>query len=98
MWDKSQNAVNLVSELDAIHAEGRQRPKTEAAQASEFATSWGYQLVALLQRNFEALWRNPPYLIAKLGVNIAAGLLIGFTFFKAKDSIQGTQNKLFVSQ
>ncbi|OSX63435.1 hypothetical protein POSPLADRAFT_1074039 [Postia placenta MAD-698-R-SB12] len=95
MWDKSQNAVNLVSELDAIHAEGRQRPKTEAAQASEFATSWGYQLVALLQRNFEALWRNPPYLIAKLGVNIAAGLLIGFTFFKAKDSIQGTQNKLF---
>jgi ABC-type multidrug transport system permease subunit len=23
-------------------------------------------------------------------------LLIGFTFFKAKDTIQGTQNKLFV--
>jgi len=28
-------------------------------------------------------------------LNVVGGLLIGFTFFKAKDTIQGTQNKLF---
>jgi len=28
-------------------------------------------------------------------LNIVGGLFIGFTFFKAKDTIQGTQNKLF---
>ncbi|KAG2038233.1 hypothetical protein BDR03DRAFT_824538, partial [Suillus americanus] len=25
------------------------------------------------------------------------GLLVGFTFFQANDSLQGTQNKLFIS-
>jgi len=29
-------------------------------------------------------------------INSIASLMIGFTFFKAKDTIQGTQNKLFV--
>jgi len=33
--------------------------------------------------------------LAKLALNIVAALLIGFTFFKAKDSIQGTQNHIF---
>ena len=27
---------------------------------------------------------------------IVAGLFIGFTFFKSKDTLQGTQDKLFV--
>ena len=36
-------------------------------------------------------------MLAKLVLNVVAGLFIGFTFFKADDSIQGTQNKLFVS-
>jgi ATP-binding cassette subfamily G (WHITE) protein 2 (SNQ2) len=34
-------------------------------------------------------------LLAKLALNVVAGLFVGFTFFKAKDSIQGTQNKIF---
>ncbi|KAJ3529193.1 hypothetical protein NM688_g7886 [Phlebia brevispora] len=33
--------------------------------------------------------------MAKIALNIVAGLFIGFTFFKAKDTQQGTQNKLF---
>ena len=35
--------------------------------------------------------------MAKLALNAVGGLFIGFTFFKADDSQQGTQNKLFVS-
>jgi len=40
-------------------------------------------------------WRDPTYLVAKLALNVVAGLFIGFTFFQAKYSIQGTQNHIF---
>lgn len=53
------------------------------------------QFVQLLWRDMMFRWRNPTYLIAKLSLNIFGGLFIGFTFFKAKNSQQGTQNKLF---
>jgi len=33
----------------------------------------------------------------RLALNVVAALFVGFTFFKAKSSIQGTQNKIFVS-
>lgn len=45
----------------------------------------------------QAHWRDPTYIVSKIALNIVAGLFIGFTFWQAKDSMQGTQNKLFVS-
>lgn len=95
-WNKSSEKEAVLQHLDHIHAEGRARPPIHATRTSEFATSWGFQLYTLSKRAFEAYWRNPTYLIAKLFLNIAAGLFIGFTFFKAKDSMQGAQNKIFV--
>ena len=56
-----------------------------------------YQLSLLFKRDAQAHWRDPTYLIAKIALNCAAALLIGFTFFKADLTIQGTQNHLFVS-
>ncbi|KZT65216.1 hypothetical protein DAEQUDRAFT_716908 [Daedalea quercina L-15889] len=94
-WGKSQEAASLGQELEQIHVEGRQRPPVQASMTGAFPTRWGYQLCTLLYRDIQYRWRDPSYLMAKLGVNIASGLLIGFTFFKAKDSVQGTQNKLF---
>ena len=88
-------AVNV--EIDKIHEEGRKIPPIAAQHNSTYATSWIYQVTVLLHRAFTAYWRNPTYLMAKLALNIAAGLFIGFTFFKAKDTLQGTQNKIFVS-
>jgi ATP-binding cassette subfamily G (WHITE) protein 2 (SNQ2) len=52
-------------------------------------------MTTLLIRNSQAYWRDPTYLFAKIALNVVAALFIGFTFFKAKDSIQGTQNQLF---
>lgn len=95
-WLKSKEASDFKVQLEEIHAEGRKRPPVQATQKSEFATSWGYQLITLTKRAFESYWRNPTYVMAKLFLNIAAGLFIGFTFFKAKGTIQGSQNKLFV--
>ena len=96
-WLQS-NEFNLVQqEIDELHSEGRKRPAIQATFQSEFATGWIYQLVSLIGRGFTCYWRNPYYLLAKLVLNIVAGLLIGFTFFKADSSLQGTQDKLFVS-
>jgi ATP-binding cassette subfamily G (WHITE) protein 2 (SNQ2) len=96
VWQNSPEADTLEDELQRIHVEGRSRPVVRAAQRTAFATSWKHQMIALTQRNFQAYWRNPTYLMAKLVLNIAGGLLIGFTFFKTEDSLQGSQNKLFV--
>lgn len=95
-WKKSEEAASLVEELDHIHADGRSKPAIAATRKSDFATSWFYQVAILTQRTLIAYWRNPTYIMAKLMLNIAGGLFIGFTFFKAKDTLQGTQNKLFV--
>ena len=96
-WTASREAVELQEELERIHTEGRNRPAVGATYRHEFATSWSYQVAQLFKRDCEAHWRDPTYLISKLALNIVSGLFIGFTFFKAKDSIQGSQNKLFVS-
>ena len=97
VWVHSPEAAKLEDELDHIHTEGRSRPPVEAEYHKEFATPWPYQLYMLLRRDWQAHWRNPTYLLSKIVLNITSGLFIGFTFFKSKDSIQGTQNKLFVS-
>ncbi|KAG0700792.1 ABC-2 type transporter-domain-containing protein [Suillus ampliporus] len=95
IWKDSSEAAALQEHIENIHNEGRARPVIQAQQPTQFATSWSHQLMALTQRNFQAYWRNPTYIIAKFALCIAAGLLIGFTFFNTSDSLQGTQNKLF---
>lgn len=97
VWQHSPEAAQLEKEINQIHVEGRNRPPVEAALHHEFSTPWGYQVSQLLKRDFFAHWRDPTYLMAKIALNIVAGLFIGFTFWKAKDTQQGTQNKLFVS-
>ncbi|KAG1888173.1 ABC-2 type transporter-domain-containing protein [Suillus subluteus] len=95
IWKGSPEAAELQAQIERMHAEGRARPSVETERHSEFATSWIHQAVVLTNRNFVAYWRNPTYLLAKIILNIAGGLLIGFTFFNSQDTLQGTQNKLF---
>jgi ATP-binding cassette subfamily G (WHITE) protein 2 (SNQ2) len=97
VWQDSPEAKALEEELDALLEDGRKRHAVDTEQHSEFSTSWLYQVKTLWEREAIRHWRDPTYLIAKLALNVVAGLFIGFTFFKAKDSIQGTQNKIFVS-
>jgi ATP-binding cassette subfamily G (WHITE) protein 2 (SNQ2) len=95
VWHESKEANGLQDDIEDIHTKGRSQPPVGSTLQSEFATSWGYQAKELLVRGYKSYWRTPPYIMAKLMLNIVGGLFIGFTFFKAKDSIQGTQNKLF---
>ncbi|KZT00050.1 uncharacterized protein LAESUDRAFT_739756 [Laetiporus sulphureus 93-53] len=95
IWLKSPEAKERLRELEAVHASGRQQQAVQPKLKYTFPTLWPYQLTMLLERAAVYRWRNPIYMMSKLGVNIAAGLLIGFTFFKAKNGIQDTQDKLF---
>lgn len=95
VWKRSPEAIAVSQEIDTIISEGRKRGAVETELKTEFATPWLVQVKELLVRNVRSYWRNPTYLMAKLTLNGIAGLFIGFTFFKAKDTQQGTQNKLF---
>ncbi|EPQ50781.1 pleiotropic drug resistance ABC transporter [Gloeophyllum trabeum ATCC 11539] len=95
IWMRSEENQRTTKEIEEIHEEGRRRPPVEATVHTEFTTSWLYQVQELTRRDLSAHWRDPVYLMAKIMLNILSGLFIGFTFFKSKDTIQGTQNKLF---
>lgn len=95
VWKHAPEHEANQKEIDRIHAEGRDRPAVETERHTEFSTPWLHQMTTLLRRNFQVYWRDPTYIVAKFALNIVAGLFIGFTFWRAKDTIQGNQNKLF---
>jgi ATP-binding cassette subfamily G (WHITE) protein 2 (SNQ2) len=97
-WKTSSEAQSVQDEIEHIHADGRQKPPVEATLRSSFATNWVYQVKTLTARNAQYFWRDPTYIFSKLALNIVGGLFIGFTFFQAVSTQQGTQNKLFVSR
>lgn len=97
IWTASLESMLVHNEIDVIVGQGRNTPPVTAAIRSGFATPWIYQVWALLVRNLTHYWRDPTYLMAKLMLNIVGGLFIGFTFFQRNNSLEGTQNKLFVS-
>ncbi|KAF7439739.1 hypothetical protein PC9H_000075 [Pleurotus ostreatus] len=94
-WIKTEGAKGLEADLDKIHADGRQQSPVDTTLSSTHAASFAYQLKELTARQYVSYWRNPPYLMSKLTLNIIGGLFIGFTFFNAGDSQQDTQNKVF---
>ncbi|KAF8751885.1 ABC transporter, partial [Rhizoctonia solani] len=68
-----------------------------ATSAIDWHATWkaAPELFALANISIKHYSRNPTYIMGKIVLNVASGLFIGFTFFKANNSIQGSQNKLF---
>lgn len=97
IWKESSENEVFQKELEKIIVSGRNRPPVEAAHRTEFPTSWGNQVVELIKRDTSYHYRDAIYLFSKLILNVFSGLFIGFSFFKKQNSIQGFQNKLFVS-
>lgn len=97
VWILSNECKALEDQLQKILYDGRKRPPVETQSKSDFSTTWLYQLYSLTKRGYKAYHRNPTYVMAKLLLNIAGGLFIGFTFWNAKNTLQGTQDKIFVS-
>ena len=94
-WKRSAQATALQSRLNQM-VPRTQQVEVTGRQEKGYPTRWAFQVWTLLYRDAQAHWRDPTYLMAKFVLNIAAGLLIGFTYFQAKLTIQGTQNHIFV--
>jgi ATP-binding cassette subfamily G (WHITE) protein 2 (SNQ2) len=95
VWARSPEAELSRAEISDIVEQARSRGAVSTTIHSEFATPWLYQLKELAVRDMVSHWRDPTYLLAKMSLNIVSGLFIGFTFFNSKDTIAGSQNKLF---
>lgn len=76
IWKCSKEAKEVQQEVDTIHMNGPDRPLAGTSQYSEFATSWGYQVVELMRRNAQRHWRDPTYLMAKLTLNTIGGCVL----------------------
>ncbi|CAG8427174.1 unnamed protein product [Penicillium salamii] len=97
VWKQSQQAKGVQAEIDRIHDE---RASTgisdeEKSQQGEYAMPFTAQLWLVTHRSFQAFWREPSYVWAKIMLGTMSSLFIGFTFFKPDSSLQGFQDVLF---
>lgn len=69
--------------------------KEDKASYREFAAPFGVQMKEVTFRVFQQYWRTPSYIYAKTTLCVMSSIFIGFSFFKAKNSIQGLQNQMF---
>ncbi|KAH8684346.1 putative ABC multidrug transporter [Tricladium varicosporioides] len=100
VWEKSDQAKLVANDLAILSHP--QTSKDGSAPAEHNHTkvskpSLFYQYMLVQKRSFQFYWRSPVYIHGKVLLNVAAGLFLGFTFYKEKDSAQGLQNKMFAT-
>ena len=97
VWNKSPEYAEVVAEVDRLHSirNGSTHEPFEDDNNAEFAMPLYIQLWIVLERCFQGYYRQPDYIYAKFILGIASGLFIGFSFWKADNSVQGFQNVLF---
>lgn len=98
IWQQSDERKGIDNELDRLYHEYKDK-ESEADKApdanSQYAAGTMTQLTAVTGRVFRNYWRDPTYLMAKIALNIIAGLFIGFSFWMAPANQQGLQVYLF---
>ncbi|KAI1457448.1 ABC-2 type transporter-domain-containing protein [Annulohypoxylon moriforme] len=97
LWKASPERQAVNAEIDNIHAS--KAHQMSAAQdhddQGEFAAPFLTQLQVVTYRIFQQYWRMPSYIGAKWGLATAAGIFIGFSFWKAKSTQAGMSNVMF---
>lgn len=99
-WKDSTEAQAVQAEIGRIHDEKKNEAAAGGADAaghSEFAMSFMTQLSEVTGRVFQQYWRTPSYIASKFFLAIAAGLFVGFSFYKASTTLAGMQTVVFAS-
>lgn len=96
VWKTSEERVQVRKEFDEMVASLSQIEDDgqSAAGYELFAMPFSTQLWECFKRVWLQYWRTPSYIYAKLSLVIICSLFIGFTFWKAKNTLQGLQNQL----
>ncbi|KAJ5658792.1 ABC multidrug transporter C [Penicillium longicatenatum] len=99
VWKESpeRKAVHdhLAELKSTLSTKATNEPTNDVASFKEFAAPFSVQLYECLVRVFSQYWRTPVYIYSKCALSILTALYIGFSFFHAKNSLQGLQNQMF---
>ncbi|KZL85385.1 abc-2 type transporter [Colletotrichum incanum] len=98
VWKSSNERHGVEAEIERIHLEKEHEEvagSEDAGAHSEFAMPFTTQLMEVTTRVFQQYWRMPSYVFSKFILGIAAGLFIGFSFWKADGTMAGMQNVVF---
>ncbi|BAO40269.1 pleiotropic ABC efflux transporter of multiple drugs [Kluyveromyces marxianus DMKU3-1042] len=97
VWRNSEEYRMVQKELDWMEVELAKKPMDTTEEQNEFATSLPYQFKIVTTRLFQQYWRTPSYIWSKAFLTVFSQIFIGFTFFKAKLTLQGLQNQMFAT-
>jgi len=99
VWRESPERAKVQEHLAELKATLSQKAveesTTEPANYKEFAAPFSVQLYECLVRVFSQYWRTPVYIYSKAALCVLTAIYIGFSFFHAKNSLQGLQNQMF---
>ncbi|KAK9473384.1 ATPase [Dipodascopsis tothii] len=96
VWLASPEVAAVEAELDRLKVDLNSRPTTiDLDLDTEFATTMGAQARVILRRQVIAVWRNPDYVVNKVVIHLAGGLLNGFTYYNLSDRLVDLDNYLF---
>ena len=98
-WLKSDNAKQVLTEIDRIKSERSQKASAshDAEEEIEFAAPVWLQTTMLIKRTFIQQWRDPSYVYGKLFTAVIIGIFNGFTFWQLGNTIGDMQNRMFTS-
>ncbi|ORY82114.1 bfr1+ protein [Protomyces lactucae-debilis] len=98
MWTESEECKKVTKDIQEMTTKMRSEHKNdeiEKGAGNTYAMGYATQFWEVTKRLFISDMRAPVYVGAKMALNVVAGLFVSFTFYKADNSAQGLQNKLF---
>ncbi|KAH0536023.1 hypothetical protein FGG08_007090 [Glutinoglossum americanum] len=99
VWRGSPELAQVHRELDEMKERLRQNPTInvsgDKADYREFAAPFTVQLWECFKRVNSQYWRSPSYIYSKTALSLLTALFLGFSFYKADNTLQGLQNQTF---
>ncbi|KAJ6058241.1 uncharacterized protein N7446_007824 [Penicillium canescens] len=97
-WRQSPEFQAVQTELQRLRTDRRDVTGTQGKVQTglqEFAAPFGLQLWEVTHRVVQQYWRTPSYIYSKASLVTLVSAFIGFSFFKAPNTVQGLQNQMF---
>lgn len=96
VWAKSEQNERLGKEIQDIISKRKSASKNDEAKDDRaYAMPYMSQWMAVVHRNFVAIWRDPDYVLGLVMLHIITGLFNGFTFWNLGQSQIDMQSRLF---
>ncbi|VVT50426.1 uncharacterized protein SAPINGB_P002757 [Magnusiomyces paraingens] len=98
-WRNSPEYQKVQDDISSlIESVGPVKSASTAVKENEsrsFAASMPTQIFVVCKRVFQQYYRTPSYIYAKAAMCIISPIYVGFTFYKAKNDVQGMQNQMY---